>query len=66
MKRKHTNIHVERARYDISQKELAEKVGTTKQTISNIENGKVIPGVVLALKISKFFSISVENLFKLE
>ena len=66
MKRKHTNIHVERAKYGLSQDELAKKVGTTKQTISNIETGKAIPGLKIAMQIACFFKTNVETLFKTE
>jgi putative transcriptional regulator len=48
-------IRVERARYKITQAELAEKVDVSRQTIHAIETGKFVPSTVLALKIAKFF-----------
>ena len=59
-------IRVERAKKKITQAELAEKVHVSRQTIHAIETGKFVPSTVLALKIAKFFSIKLEELFKLE
>ena len=60
------NLKVERARRRISQQELADKVAVSRQTINAIELGKFNPSTVLALKISKVFDISVNELFYLE
>ena len=46
------NIRVERAVLRISQQELADAVGVSRQTIYAIENGKFIPSTELALKLS--------------
>lgn len=51
---------------DITQQELAEAVGVSRQTIVAIEKGKFMPSTPLALKIAKYFSKSVESLFILE
>jgi putative transcriptional regulator len=59
-------IKVERARYNLSQTDLAEKCGVTRQTIYAIEKGKFTPSVILAFKISKVLNISIENLFLME
>ncbi len=59
-------IHVERAKLRISQQELAEKVGVSRQTIHSIERGKKTPSVELALKISHFFKVHVETIFQIE
>jgi len=59
-------IHVERAKLRISQQELAEKVGVSRQTIHSIERGKKTPSVELALKISHFFKVTVETIFQIE
>lgn len=58
-------IHVERAKIRMTQADLAEVVGCSKQHIMFIETGKVNPGVVLALKMASFFDCSVSDLFKL-
>lgn len=60
------SIRVERARMNISQQVLADKVGVTRQTIAAIEQGKFNPSTLLALKMSDFFGIPVNDLFQLE
>lgn len=60
------NLRVLRAKIDISQEELAEKVGVTRVTISNIENGKWVPSTVLALRIARVFSLPLEEVFWLD
>lgn len=60
------SIKVERARHNLTQGELAEKVGVSRQTINSIETKKYVPSAVLALKIAKVFQISFEELFQLE
>jgi len=59
-------IRVERARHQITQAQLAEKVKVSRQTIHAIETGKFVPSTILALKISDFFKIKLEEVFKLE
>ena len=49
----------------ITQEELAEKVQVSRQTIIAIEKGNYTPSIVLALKISKFFDMPVEKVFKI-
>ncbi len=59
-------IRVERAKLDITQQQLAEKVGVSRQTINSIESEKYIPSTSLALKISIFFNTTVNEIFTLE
>jgi len=59
-------IRVERARYKITQAELADKVDVSRQTIHAIETGKFVPSTVLALKIAKFFKVKLEEIFQLD
>lgn len=59
-------IKVERARHDLTQAELAEKLGVSRQTIHAIEKNKFNPSVTLALKMAKFFNVTVEYLFIME
>jgi putative transcriptional regulator len=59
-------IRVERAKKRITQAELAKQVHVSRQTIHAIETGKFIPSTVLALKISRYFGVLLEDLFKLE
>ena len=60
------NIKVERAKKNITQQELAEKVGVSRQTINSIESNRYIPSTTLALKLSHFFKTSVNAIFELE
>ena len=60
------NLRVERAIVRISQQQLAEAVGVSRQTINAIETGKFVPSTVLALKIAKHFTKHVEDIFALE
>ena len=60
------NVKVQRAIANITQAELAEKIGVSRQTINAIEAGKYVPSTVLALKISKLFEKPVNDIFELE
>lgn len=60
------NLRVQRAILNITQAELAEKTGVSRQTINSIESGKYVPSTVLALKIARVFNVSVDCVFKLE
>ncbi len=59
-------IKVERAIKDITQQDLAQTVGVSRQTINSIESGRYIPSTVLALKIARYFGKSVDEIFLLE
>ena len=59
-------IKVERAKQNITQAELAEKVNVSRQTINSIEIGKFIPSTLLALKIAAVFKTPVDSIFTLE
>lgn len=56
-------IRVLRAMREITQEELAEVLGVTRQTIIAIEKGKYDPSLPLALGIARFFRIPVEKIF---
>ena len=60
------NIKVERARHNMTQADLAEKIGVSRQTINAMELNKYVPSTVLALKIAKLFNVTVEDLFILD
>lgn len=60
------SVKVQRAIANITQAQLAEKIGVSRQTINAIEAGKYVPSTVLALKIAKLFDKSVNELFELE
>ena len=59
-------IRVARAEQRMTQQELADKVGVSRQTINAIESGKFVPSTVLALKIAHSFEKPVEEIFSLE
>ena len=60
------SLKVERAIKDITQEELAKVIGVSRQAINSIELGKYVPSTVLALKLSRYFEKSVNDIFKLE
>ena len=60
------NIRVERAILRITQQQLAEMIGVSRQTINAIEAEKYVPSTVLALKIAKVCNKKVEDIFYLE
>lgn len=59
-------IRVERAILNITQQDLAEKIGVSRQTINAIESNKYVPSTVLALKMARLFKKNVDELFLLE
>lgn len=50
-------------RQEMTQKDLADKTGVTRQTIIAIENGKYSPSLELAFRIARVFETSVEEVF---
>lgn len=50
----------------MTQQELADRVGVTRQTVLAIERGRYNPSVGLALRIAEVFGVSVEALFELD
>lgn len=59
-------LKVERARHNLTQADLAEKLGVSRQTIHAIEKNKFNPSVTLAIKMARFFKVTVEYLFDIE
>ncbi|MDS3945681.1 helix-turn-helix transcriptional regulator [Staphylococcus epidermidis] len=55
-----------RAKNNWNQGEVAKKANISRQTISLIERDNLIPSVITAIKISKVFSVNVEDIFLLE
>jgi len=60
------NLKVKRAIRNITQEELATIIGVSRQAINSIELGKYVPSTILALKLSKYFGTSVNDIFELE
>lgn len=59
-------LKVERAIHDMTQADLAESIGVSRQSINAIEKSKYVPSAVLALKIARLFKKPVESIFFLE
>lgn len=59
-------IRVARAEERMTQQQLADAVGVSRQTINAIESGKFVPSTVLALKIAQNFGKAVEEIFQLD
>lgn len=55
-----------RAKYGLTQAELAEKVGVRRETIVFLEQGKYNPSLILAYKVAKVFERSIEEVFIFE
>ncbi|GAB1307838.1 helix-turn-helix transcriptional regulator [Urechidicola sp. KH5] len=60
------NLKVERAIKSITQAQLAEMIGVSRQTINAMELNKYVPSTVLALKIAAIFGKNVNDIFFLD
>jgi putative transcriptional regulator len=61
-----TRIKELRARYNLTQDELADKVGVTRQTMLYLEKGKYNPSLVLAYKVAKALNSTIEEVFMID
>lgn len=59
-------LKVERAILNLTQDELAQKIGVSRQTINSIEANRYVPSTVLSLKLSEVFNKSVNDFFNLD
>ncbi|CAN5300186.1 helix-turn-helix transcriptional regulator [soil metagenome] len=59
-------LKVERAEHNLSQADLADRIGVSRQTINSIETGRYVPSTALALKLAGVLGRTVEQLFQLE
>jgi len=59
----HNSVQEKRKQAALTQVELAERVGVTRQTIISIEKGNYVPSVQLALRLASILDASVEELF---
>lgn len=59
----HTTVATLRSHKGLTQEELAQSVGVTRQTIIAIEKGNYTPSVLLAMKLARVFKVAVEELF---
>lgn len=59
-------IKVFRAMHDMTQEDLAQVIGVTRQTILAIEKGKYVPSLDLAFRIARHFKVNIEEVFTYE
>ena len=67
MKDETLNNHIRRLRFEygeMSQQELADRVGVTRQTIIALEGSKYAPSLLLAMRIARVFDVGVEDVFQ--
>ena len=55
-----------RRQADLTQEDVAERVGVTRQTIISIERGRYNPSIGLALSLARAFGVPVEEMFELQ
>ena len=58
-----TKLKVYRAMHDLTQEDLANAIGVTRQTVIAMEKGKYNPSLELAFKIAHYFKVNIENVF---
>ena len=59
-------LKIERAVLDLTQEELANMIGVSRQTVNSIEKGRYVPSTILSLKIARVCNKSVNEIFELE
>lgn len=55
-----------RISYNLTQKQLADKLGVTKQTVSNWENDNILPSIETLMRICQFFNVSTDYVLGLD
>jgi len=59
-------LKVQRAIRDLTQADLADLAGVTRKSVNAIETGRMVPSIVLALKLARALGASVDALFSLD
>ncbi|PKP40577.1 MAG: transcriptional regulator [Bacteroidetes bacterium HGW-Bacteroidetes-13] len=59
-------LRILRAEKEVTQADLADIIGVSRQTINAMEKAKYVPSTVLALKLAAYFKIQVTDIFQLE
>ncbi|HSN56255.1 MAG TPA: helix-turn-helix transcriptional regulator [Candidatus Sulfomarinibacteraceae bacterium] len=65
MSRLRNHVKQHRARLDLTQEELGDRVGVRRQTILAIEKGHYVPSTLVALRIARELGMRVDELFEL-
>jgi putative transcriptional regulator len=60
------HVRARRTHAELSQSDLAARMGVSRQTINSLENGRYLPSLPLAMNLARFFHTTVEELFELE
>lgn len=55
-----------RISYNLTQKQLADELGVTKQTVSNWENDNILPSIETLMRICQFFNVSTDYVLGLD
>jgi len=58
-------LKVQRAMRDLTQADLAAKAGVTRKSVNAIETGRMVPSILLALKLARALDVTVETIFTL-
>jgi putative transcriptional regulator len=58
-------LKVERAILNLTQEDLANRIGVSRQTINSIESNRYVPSTVLSLRLSEVFNKAVNDFFTL-
>ena len=58
-----TKLKEYRAKYNMTQEDLAQRVGVRRETIGNLEKGRYNPSLVLAWNIAQVFGVTIEEIF---
>jgi putative transcriptional regulator len=69
MKKSHIHNNIRKLRFihnEMTQQQLADKVGVTRQTIVSIEKGNYSPSLELAFRIARYFNLTIEEVFTFE
>jgi putative transcriptional regulator len=64
--RLHNTLKVQRAMRDLTQADLASLAGVTRRSVNAIEMGRMVPSVLLALKLADALGISIDTIFSLD
>lgn len=59
-------LKVQRAMRDLTQADLAALAGVTRRSVNAIETGRMVPSVLLALKLARALGVSVDALFEID